>query len=223
MTHYYLQFLLFLILIPLNNTIFAEEPGNAHYNLNIVDRLARIEEGQKAIISEIQIRFKAVDERFEATQREINSRFDAVNKRFDAIQREMNSRFDAIQREMNSRFDAVDKRFDAVDKRIDLQDKITISLLVSFLALIGYAIWDRKTSFEKYRELLNQKFNGNASFLSENQIKKKASISVDSTINQDQPILVNMQEKINQIISVMEKMSKQSPEMRNMMQTEQLI
>jgi hypothetical protein len=201
--------LAFLFLILINTTGFAEKHENTQINLNLVDRLARIEEGQKAIISEIRTRFKSVDERFEAMQRELNSRF-------EAMQREMNSRFEAMQREMNT-------RFDAVDKRIDLQGSITIALFVSFLALIGYAIWDRRTAFEKYHEQFIQKEIAQTPIVAADQKSNNDYFSSVEERKNDQSLLINMQEKINQIIAVMEQMSKQSPEMRNMMNTAQLI
>ena len=65
----------------------------------IVERLSRLEEGQKRVESrlddlrsEMTVRFDAVDKRFES----VDKRFDAVDKRFDDLRADMNSRFDLI-------------------------------------------------------------------------------------------------------------------------------
>jgi len=69
----------------------------------IVERLSRLEEGQKRLESRVDdlrsemiARFEAVDKRFEA----IDKRFEAVDKRFEAVDK----RFDDLRADMNSRF-----------------------------------------------------------------------------------------------------------------------
>ncbi|MEW6381105.1 MAG: hypothetical protein AB1611_16065 [bacterium] len=66
----------------------------------IVERLSRLEEGQKDLRSEMIARFESVDKQFESVDRQ----FESVDKRFESV---------------DKRFDAMDKRFDAMDKRID--------------------------------------------------------------------------------------------------------
>ena len=48
----------------------------------IVERLTRLEEGQKALFRELDKRFEAIDRRFES----IDKRFEAINKRFAEFQ-----------------------------------------------------------------------------------------------------------------------------------------
>jgi len=82
----------------------------------IIERLTRIEEGQKAILREMDKRFEAVDRRFEAVDR----RFEAVDKRFEDI---------------NNRFDQLIKVFIGI-----------IAAFAAIVAVtIGFAIWDRRT------------------------------------------------------------------------------
>ena len=171
------MFILCCVIIP---NIFAL--ADDQVNLKIVDRLARIEEGQKAIISEMQTRFKAVDQRFETVLM-------LINQRFESLQREM------------------DKRFEAVDKRIDQLNNYMIAVfsafLTIFIALFTYAIWDRKTSLEnaykKYAQLLQDH-------------NQKEHISIEKA-----------QKKIDIIIKIMKQMSEKFPEMRQMMQTANLL
>ncbi|MBF0450799.1 MAG: hypothetical protein HQK75_08870 [Candidatus Magnetomorum sp.] len=203
-----------------NNFVSAETEHQI--DLNIVDRLARIEESQKAIISEMQTRFEAVDKRFEAIDKRfeaVDKRFESVDKRFEAILREMSQRFESVDkrfesmlREMTNRFESVDKRMDSLDKRIDSLDKridqlgnyiiaMTGTFLSIFLAVIGYAIWDRKTLLEKAEKKTVQ-------LIQEHQVRLSP---------------INAQEKLNQVIEIMKHMSEKFPEMRTMMHAAQLL
>ena len=105
----------------------------------IVERLSRLEEGQKRLESRVDdlrsemiARFEAVDKRFES----IDKRFEAVDKRFEAVDK----RFEAVDK----RFDAVDKRFD--DLRADMNSRFAIitwmmGLFISLvLAMLGFVI-----------------------------------------------------------------------------------
>ncbi|KPA11525.1 conserved hypothetical protein, membrane [Candidatus Magnetomorum sp. HK-1] len=212
-------FLLFYLVINCN-LVIAEET-NQQINLNIIDRLARIEEGQKAIIIEMQTRFEAVlremnkrfeavdrrfeavDQRFESMLREMNQRFEAVDRRFEAF----DQRFESMLREMKQRFEAVDQRFESVDKQLAHLNNYIIVMISSFLAIfltiIGYAIWDRKNGFEKFHEELNQ-------FIQLHKPKEHFS-----------PI--NDQGKLNQVIDIMKQMSEKFPEMRSIMHAAQLL
>ncbi|ETR66604.1 MAG: hypothetical protein OMM_12584 [Candidatus Magnetoglobus multicellularis str. Araruama] len=157
--------------ILINGTGYAEDLSFHERYLEDIQRLARLEEGQKVIIAQFEAvdkRFEAVDKRFEA----VDKRFEAVDKRFDSLIREMNQRFEAVDkrfdsliREMNQRFEAVNKRFEALDKRIDLIDNHVSNLDSYFLAILGaivalmaFIIWDRKTAFDKVFKKIEQLF-----------------------------------------------------------------
>jgi len=84
----------------------------------------RFEESQansKQLIELIEKRFDAVDKRFEDS----NLRFEAIDKRFDAIDKrfeDINQRFEAVNKrfeDINQRFEAVDRRFEAVDRHFE--------------------------------------------------------------------------------------------------------
>jgi len=179
-----------------NHTAIAE----SQINSNIADRLTRIEETQKTIISEMKTRFEAVDRRFEAV-------LTLMNQRFDSLQREMNLRFESLQREMDKRFEAVDKRIDALDKRIDQLSSFMIAVfgtfLTLFIAIFTYAVWDRKSlldkGYKKFEQLMHE----------HNQKEHLADVS--------------SQKKLDQVINIMKQMSEKFPEMRQMMQTANLL
>ncbi|MFP4180809.1 MAG: hypothetical protein ACLFSA_12215, partial [Spirochaetaceae bacterium] len=84
--------------------------------LDILERVVRVEDELKNLR-------EVMEERFEAQQKQIDQRFNHVEKRFDAMQTQMNERFDAMQTQMNERFEAqqkqIDERFEAQQKQID--------------------------------------------------------------------------------------------------------
>ena len=92
----------------------------------IVERLTRLEEGQKFLMQDI-------DRRFAEQNRHIDQRFDGVNSRFAEQSRHIDQRFD----DMNQRITELH------------QTMLTLfgSLIVLITALFGYIAWDRRTMF----------------------------------------------------------------------------
>jgi len=162
---------LFIIVCLVNITglVFAEDISTYQANLNLIERFARFEEGQKAIVNEMRTRFKAVDERFEAVDKRfeavdkrfemliqnIDKRFEAVDKRFEMLIQNINKRFEAVDKRfemLEKRFDSIDNRFDSIDNRFNaMSNQITTlfmlfsAIIAAIIALIAYMIWDRRT------------------------------------------------------------------------------
>jgi len=111
-----------LIVLVFSDSIgWAVEVAPRITDREIVERLTRLEEGQKAILREIDNRFEAIDKRFEA----IDKRFESIDKRFESI----------------------DKRFDQL---INVLIAI-ISAFAGIVAVtIGFAIWDRRTMIRPF-------------------------------------------------------------------------
>ncbi len=63
----------------------------------IIERLSRLEEGQKQFQAQMNRQFDAINQRFEA----VNQRFETVNQRFEAV----NQRFETMQQRVDQRFD----------------------------------------------------------------------------------------------------------------------
>ena len=62
----------------------------------IIERLTRLEEGQKALRGEINQRFEAVDKRLEELRSDMNQRFGDMNSRIIGLQNTMLALFGAI-------------------------------------------------------------------------------------------------------------------------------
>ncbi|MBW2740313.1 MAG: hypothetical protein JRE64_16040, partial [Deltaproteobacteria bacterium] len=79
-----ISFLITVLMIP--SLLLAVERAPRISDREIVERLTRLEEGQKHLRSEMNNRFDGVDKRFDDLRSEMNSRFQAIDKRFDIIQ-----------------------------------------------------------------------------------------------------------------------------------------
>lgn len=77
----FVLYLIILLLISIPSISFGVEAAPRISDKEIIERLTRIEEGQKAILRELDKRFEAVDRRFEAVDR----RFEDINNRFDQL------------------------------------------------------------------------------------------------------------------------------------------
>lgn len=70
-----------LAIIFCNSVCWAVEVAPRISDREIVERLTRLEEGQKAILREMDKRFESIDNRFEL----IDNRFESIDKRFDQL------------------------------------------------------------------------------------------------------------------------------------------
>ena len=87
--------------------------------LDLIERIVRVEDELKNLREVMEERFAKVDERFEALQKLIEERFVRMDERFETQQKQMDERFEAQQKQMDERFDHVEKRFEAQQKQID--------------------------------------------------------------------------------------------------------
>lgn len=97
------------------------ELANVRYELELRERIVRVEEElkhQRALMLEgfkqMEKRFEQIDKRFE----QVDKRFELIEKRFEQIDKrfeQVDKRFEQIER----RFEQVDKRFESLTARID--------------------------------------------------------------------------------------------------------
>jgi len=119
--------LMAILLIPM--VAAAVEKAPRITDREIVERLTRLEEGQKAI-----------DKRIDDLRAEMNGRI-------DDLRAEMNGRIDDLRAEMNGRFQAMDKRFDTLQRMLGFF--ITISLVIlGFVLRMQWQMQRRQTGLE---------------------------------------------------------------------------
>jgi len=130
----------------------------------IIESLAELKAGQKALEEKMDLRFNAmqeqidqrftaIDQRFTAMQEQMDQRFTAVDQRFTAVDQHFTSvdqhftsvdqHFTAMQKQIDQRFIAVDQRFEAIDRRLDFIQQLMLVTIAGIFGLIGFIIWDR--------------------------------------------------------------------------------
>lgn len=100
----------------------------AVYEIELRERMVRIEEELKHQRELIKTILVEMDKRFEALQQEMDRRFEAVEKRFEAV---------------DKRFEAFDKRFEELTRRIDrfMFWSFGLTLSVGALIIAALKVW----------------------------------------------------------------------------------
>lgn len=136
------SFILFIGIV-LTLPVFAVDVAPRISDREIIESLAELKAGQKALDEKIDLRFNAtqeqVNQRFAAIQEQIDQRFATVDQRFIAI----DQRFEAMQGQIDQRFITVDQRFEAIDRRLDFIQQLMLVTIAGIFGLIGFIIWDR--------------------------------------------------------------------------------
>ena len=96
----------------------------AVYEIELRERMVRVEEALKHQGELIQQLIQQMDKRFE----QVDLRFGMIEKRFEQIDKrfeQVDKRFEEFQRQMDRRFEQVDKRFEQMDQRfVELQRRM---------------------------------------------------------------------------------------------------
>ena len=85
--------------------------NNVRYELEIRERIVRVEEELKHQRELMMEGFHRIDKRFEQLIGEMNARFAQVDKRFEQVEK----RFEQVDK----RFEQIDRRFEVMTTRID--------------------------------------------------------------------------------------------------------
>jgi predicted RNase H-like nuclease (RuvC/YqgF family) len=96
----------------------------AVYEIELRERMVRVEEALKHQGELIQQLIQQMDKRFE----QVDLRFGMIEKRFEQIDKrfeQVDKRFEEFQQQMDRRFEQVDKRFEQMDQRfVELQRRM---------------------------------------------------------------------------------------------------
>ena len=108
----------------------------------IIESLAEIKAGQKALEDKMDVRFTAMQEQMET--------------RFTAMQEQMDTRFTAMQKQMDHRFASIDQRFASIDQRFEFLQQLMLVMIAGVFGLIGFIVWDRYTTLRPMNERLRR-------------------------------------------------------------------
>ncbi len=155
---------LLLCLIPAG--VFAVKSAPRITDREIVERLSRLEEGQRALEARLNGLENSLNERITSVETSLNKRIDDVNKRIDDV----NKRIDDLDLKINKRIDDLDvklnKRID--DLRADMNARfdtlqwmfglfVTISLVIlGFVLRMQWQMHRRLTRLETIQEKQSQ-------------------------------------------------------------------
>lgn len=84
----------------------------------IIESLAGLKAGQKALEEKIELRFII-------TQEQMDQRFDTIGQHFDTTQKQ------------------IDYRSEAIDKQLDFIEHLMLVTIAGIFGLIGFIVWDR--------------------------------------------------------------------------------
>ena len=102
----------------------------------IVERLTRLEEGQKAL-----------NKRIDGLEQSLNKRIDDVNKRIDGLERSLNKRIDDVNKRIDDLREEVNSRFNILQWMFGVF--ITVSLVIlGFVLRMQWQMQRRQTSLE---------------------------------------------------------------------------
>jgi chromosome segregation ATPase len=130
-----------------SSVAWAVEKAPRITDREIVERLTRLEDGQKAL----NRRIDDVNKRIDDLDNKLNKRIDdlraEMNGRFSDLRAEMNGKFNDLRSGMNSRFESMNARFDTLQWMLGLFIAIAL-IILGFVLRMQWQMNRRQTSME---------------------------------------------------------------------------
>ena len=124
--HFTILALFVALLMP--GPVSAIETAPRISDREIIERLTKLEEGQKHLEEKIEANAEAIAQ----LRSDMQTQFDRIDKQFDRI----------------------DKQFDRIDAQFDRLFQLTLGILAAFAAIvaatIGFALWDRRAMIRPF-------------------------------------------------------------------------
>jgi ABC-type phosphate transport system auxiliary subunit len=116
----------------LTEQVAAQQPSAVVYDLELRERMLKVEEELKHQRGLMQQGFARMDKRFEQ-----------MDKRFESMQGQMDKRFESMQGQIEKRFAQVDSRFDELTRRMDsfMKWSFATTLTVGGLVIGVLKLW----------------------------------------------------------------------------------
>lgn len=104
----------------------------------IIESLAELKAGQRALDEKMDLRFAAMQEQ--------------IDQRFIAMQERIDQRFTAV----DQRFASIDQRFISIDQRFEFLQQLMLVMITGIFGLIGFIVWDRYTTLRPMDQRLRR-------------------------------------------------------------------
>ena len=147
------------------------------------ERMVRMEERSLQMEKRLGELHADMNQRFEQMQVATDQRFEqmqvATDRRFGELREDMNQRFGELREDMNQRFGELrhdmNQRFEQVMLTLQI---IAAVFTAFFLAMLGYAWWDRRTIIRKAREDTLETLERNAGAKEQALVEQAAAESI---------------------------------------------
>ncbi len=117
--------------------------------LEVDKRLVQLEKRQAVLEAEFREFKDQVNRRFEELRADMNARFEQVDKRFEELRADMNKRFEQVDRRFKEMRSDTNARFEQLYTFLWIITGIFSALVA---VVIGFALWDRRTTIRRARE-----------------------------------------------------------------------
>ncbi len=144
------KFVTILILVVVLSTPSLAKPLEKDKKITdkeIVERLIRLEEGQKILKEELRIQIGNVNKRIDDLRVEMNDRFASVNKRIDDLDKKLNKRIDDVNKRIDDLRAEMNHRFNTLEWMLGLFIAISLAIL-SFVLKMQWQMQRKQASLE---------------------------------------------------------------------------
>ena len=116
----------------------------AVYEIELRERMIRMEEELKHQRELMRQGFAMMDKRFEEILHQLDKRFDAVDKRFEEMQHQLDKRFEAVDKRFETMQGQMDRRFEEITRRLDrfMVWSFSTTVAVGGLVVAFLKLWD---------------------------------------------------------------------------------
>ena len=116
----------------------------AVYEIELRERMIRMEEELKHQRELMRQGFAMMDKRFEEILHQLDKRFDAVDKRFEEMQHQLDKRFEAVDKRFETMQGQMDRRFEEITRRLDrfMVWSFSTTVAVGGLVVALLKLWD---------------------------------------------------------------------------------
>ncbi len=140
-------FLSILVFVFLSVPAFAG--GGRVTNEMIYQKLLELEKRQIVLETQFREFRKATEQRFTA----IDKRFEDMNRRFEELREDVNRRFEEMRADVNKRFEEHRETMQEEFRQLYTFLWIITGIFATLTAVvIGFALWDRRTTVRRARE-----------------------------------------------------------------------
>ena len=141
-----------LLLLGMTLPASAVEVAPRISDREIIESLAELREGQKALNQKIDTEVaglhQKIDTKIAALEQKIDTKTAELNARIDALDQKIDTKTEALDQKIEAQGAMMQARFDDLQKSMDYLWGVMVVMLAGIFGLIGFVVWDRKTALK---------------------------------------------------------------------------